>query len=212
MKFLLIVAVCSFSFCLNAQFEEGIILEGEVGEMHLNNLNSFKTYGGELSWFITENASLNYNISGGNKYVHMPASVPFTIKLLSLTFNEEDDEAEAEEDSSNGSFKWSALMALIIPEGVTGHFRLGRKSYLSPSIRPLGFEVIGYDVNNKKEGWYLSNNIGLKFEQFIDRNWFVSLYGSLKSTIWKDAVEKEDRDWRRGCSFGLKIGRVIHRN
>lgn len=207
--FLLLILIQTIK--VSSQFEEGVTLDADFGRLIVNDLDPVKVYGGELNWFLTGRTSVDYNLSFGKHYSHIPASVPLAINLISYLDENNEDNEEEEVDSLDGSSKWAGLIALLIPEGVTTHFKLGRKTYISPSIKPLGFESIGYN-NEEEKGWYWSNNLGLKFEQFLNKNWFVSVYGNLKTTIQKGGVSKEERDKRRGYSFGLKIGRFIHRN
>jgi len=188
-----------------------ITLEGGMNYISMNQLNSTQTFGAELNWFVADNFSLDYGVHAGKKYVHIPASVPITLKLFSFLSNEEEEEEES--DSTKSSSKWSALLALLIPEGVSGHVNVGSKTYLSPTIRPLGFDLIGKDSlsNNQDANWYLANEMGLKLKRQINHNWFVSVYGGLKNSIWRKRMENEPRDFRFGYSFGVKIGGVIGR-
>jgi len=50
-------------------------------------------------------------------------------------------------------------IALLIPEGVSGHISLGKKTYLSPSIKPFSFDLIGQDnlAGGDNPSWYVAN-------------------------------------------------------
>ena len=196
---------------VQSQFQKGFYFDGKVESINLNDLKPTMVYGGELKCFISENFSLDYSISVGKNYFHVPLSIPTSISIYhfqKLVNDLRDGAYEAELDSSESSFELLYLLALLIPDGVTGHFKLGSKTYLSPSIKPFSYDLIGEDSPNKdlKPLWYLANESGLEIEHFVKKNYYVTIFGKFRNTFLKIRKFGQPNQFRFGYSFGFKVG------
>ena len=207
----LILLVITLS--VQSQFQEGFTFKPKTELVTYNRLKSTMVHGAELNYFVTENLSLDYSFSGGKNYVHMPLSIPITALLYGTQSSENEEPLENEKDgmetdTTESSSRWGYLFALLIPEGISGHFNLGKKTYLSPSIKPLSFDLIGQD--NLEEGedpsWYLANESGIELEHFVTKNWFVSISGKFRNTFTKIGTKNQQNQFRWGYSFGIKFG------
>ena len=204
MNKILVLILFVLPLSVKCQFQEGLSFKGKSELIYFNQLSPTTIYGGELNVFLSENFSLDYSLAWGENYFHLPASVPITRALLEMQNEQEEDELDTIKTSS----KWSAFLALLLPEGFTGHINIGNRTYFSPSIKPLCFDFIG--KNKMEEGevpsWYFSNDCGLELEHFVTKNWFVSVFGKLRNTFWKAGSRDQKNDFRYGYSFGVKVG------
>ena len=198
---------------VKSQFQEGFTFEGKTELVTYNQLKPTIVHGAELNYFVTENLSLDYSFSSGENYTHMPLSIPITAFLYATQSSENEEELEneqdaIEEDTPESSSRWGYLFALLIPEGVSGHISLGKKTYLSPSIKPLSFDLIGQDnlEGGDDPSWYVANESGIELEHFVSKNLFVSVSGKLRNTFTKIGIRNQQNQFRWGYSFGIKVG------
>jgi len=212
LSFILLISV----LISKAQFQEGITFEGKTEILSYNQLNPTIINGAELNYFVTEKFSLDYSFSSGENYAHMPLSVPVTAFLYSNQSSESEETLEneqyaIEEDTTESSSRWGYLLTLLIPEGISAHFNLGKKTYLSPTIKPLSFDLIGQKnlVEGENSSWYIANESGIEIEHFVTKNWFVSISGKLRNTFTKIGIRNQQNQIRFGYSFGIKVGSYL---
>lgn len=160
--------------------------------LSFDDMNSNPVLELEFNINIYEYFSLDYRLGAGYKYFHSPLTTPL-VTLLAIG-------GAASEDSSAKSLLYvGAILALLIPEGVSGHIPLGNGNYISPSIAPLGFEYLGRNNNSDKQTVYAAGNFGIKYDHFINKQWFFSI-----QSIYKVAYSRENRD---GYMLGFQIGK-----
>jgi hypothetical protein len=210
---LLIVSVSAQS-----QFSRGFTFRGKAESITFNKLSPSMIYGVEVNFFLSEKFSLDYGVSLGENYAHMPLSFPIARVIAAIQNGEDDldlenEQDEIEVDTSESSMKFGFLLALLIPEGFSGHFNLGKRTYFSPSIKPLSVDFIGKDKyeDGESQAWYLANDCGIEIEHFVGKKCFISVFGKLRNTFLKAGVNLRKNEFRYGYSFGFKLGSKLRR-
>lgn len=193
MKVIPVILLTLISFISQAQhFDNPASYRIGTSLLTFDDMDAYPVLELEFNINIHEYLSLDYRLGGGHKYFHSPLTTP--LALVAAIGG-----AASQDSSSKSLWYMGAILALIVPEGVSAHFPLGNGKYLSPSIAPLGFEYLGRKNNSDQQTAYAAGNFGLKYDHFINDQWFFSI-----QSIYKVAYSREYRD---GYMFGFQIGK-----
>lgn len=194
-KLLLFLLIGSCTIVKAQGFGDSFSMRGGTSYLSFNDIKN--TVVGELELNINfyDYFSLDYRIAAGRNYFHSPLTTPIAITSGLLGVAAEDS------NSLKGLYVLVAIAALAVPEGISAHIPIGKHSYLSPTLSPLGFEYLGRKNDSEKQKIFAAGNFGLKYDHFLDENWFFSLQG-----IFKIAYSRE---YRSGVFFGIQLGKVV---
>lgn len=150
MKYFLVIFLFTATYVFSQKAEFGIV--GSYGQDKLSN----KTYLGGLNLevYVTDGLSLNYSLKAGASDLNgftMQSTMGMlggsTLFLMGLMGDDD--------------FYTLAIIAFIIPEGITYNFKPDDKTAISPYINLLSMEYTEHYI----KGYY---EAGIKFKKYFD--------------------------------------------
>ena len=103
------------SLSAQSQFSRGFTFRGKAESITFNKLSPSMIYGVEVNFFLSEKFSLDYGVSLGENYAHMPLSFPIARVIAAIQNGEDDLDLENEQDkievdTSESSMKFGFLL------------------------------------------------------------------------------------------------------
>jgi len=131
--------------------------------------NTFKTYGLRVQYPLNEHWYLDYDyhfIVAGNglHFSHMPLCAMGVKYLLLYT------------PMINDGWAYSALLMMVIPEGVSYKINPGKKIQYIPYFNPLGLDRLVFEREGQavKKPWGFACNMGLEIQSDLPGNFYAA--------------------------------------